>query len=344
MRAWPIPIVAGIALLLSSGCEPCSGVANCGTMQAVHVEGRIVDQGTGESVPDAQVSISLQSGASATGRTDAEGLFEETIAVDSTGVFTYDLSVVPPGDSAFVIPGLKCPVGSPASGACLLGRVVSRPYFWDFVRLAYRDAGGEVVPNAALTFRRTGGAPIYGKDIRNDSITTSTEAGGYAVLFGLSLFTTRAVPLVGDLTVKLPQPFDSSIVRDLVVRPRFGYLEAIPPYEILVGPALRSTLFFYRGAVTAPAAGVKVTFARTGGIAIGTNGLTGTTDNSGKVVLFPRPLARGQVVGDLLIEPPSAPSFTITGVALSTHDDDAAPMVLSRDLNAAVPGLRRTPR
>src|SRR5215213_8959988 len=67
VRASRIPIVAGITLLLTAGCEPCSGVANCGTTRAVHVEGRIVDQATGKSVPDAQVSIALQGGASATG-------------------------------------------------------------------------------------------------------------------------------------------------------------------------------------------------------------------------------------------------------------------------------------
>jgi hypothetical protein len=264
--------------------------------------------------------------------------------VDTAGRFAYDLTVVPPVDSPFVIRNLTCEVTTTVGDGCPLGRIVSRPYFSDFIRIAYRDADGQVVPNAVVTFRRKSGGKIYGKGVTGDSIVNKTEAGGYVGLFP-QVYTTEVVPLVGDLWVKLPAPFDSTVVTDFVVRPRIAFFEPIPPYELQVGPALRSTLFFYRGSVSAPASGVKVTFTRTSGIAIGTTGLTGVTDSSGNVVIRPRPLARGQVTGNLLVEPPvPGQSFTITGVTLTTHDDDTTPLVLSRDLNLPAAVARRSPR
>jgi hypothetical protein len=336
--------VGAAAVAVFTGCEPCSGVSNCGTTQAVHVEGRIVDETGGGGVGNAQVTVTLRDGSVTTTRTDDDGLFDGTIGVDSAGRFAYDLLIVPPADSPFVIRNLACDVTTTIGDGCPLGRIVSRPYFSDFIRIAYRDADGEVVPNAAVTFRRKSGGAIYGKGVTGDSIRNSTEVGGYVVLFPF-VYTTEVVPLIGDLTVKLPPPFDSTVVRDFEIRPRIGFFEPIPPYELQVGPALRSTLFFYRGSVDSPASGVKVTFTRTSGIAIGTTGVTGTTDAEGKVVLRPRPLARGQVTGSLLVEPPApAPAFTITGVTLSTRDDDTAPLLLSRDLNLPSPSSRRSPQ
>lgn len=327
---------AGLILL---ACDPCAGVSSCGATRAVHVEGGIVEPVNGEPVADAQVVLTLRNGSLATSRTDGEGLFEGTIGVDSFGTFPYDLSVVPPVDSPFVIRDLICDVGARTGDGCPLGRIVSRPYVADFVRIAYRDADGAVVSKATVTFRRKSGARIYGSAVSNDSTATSTDSGGYVVLFP-NVFTTEVTPLIGDLKVKLPPPFDSTTLTDFSIRPRFRFFEPVPPYELQVGPALRSTFVFYRGSVSSPAAEVKVTFTRTGGIAIGNTGLTGTTDSAGKAVIRPRPLARGQVIGTVLVEPPApAQSFTITGVVLSTHDDDTAPTVLSRDLNvtAAAP-------
>jgi hypothetical protein len=344
MKVLSIMALSATLMAAISGCEPCSRVSNCGTTRAVHIEGRIVDETDGRGVANARISLALRDGSVKETNTDAEGLFEGTIPVDSGGTYTYDLFVVPPVDSPFVIRNLVCNVTTTIGDGCPLGRIVSRPYFSDFIRIAYRDADGAVVPNAAVTFRRTSGGRIYGQAVAGDSIQNTTEVGGYVVLFP-SVFTTEVVPLVGDLTVKLPPPLDSTVVRDFEVRPRISFFEPVPPYELQVGPALRSTLLFYRGSTASPAAGVKVTFTRTSGIAIGTTGLTGITDTAGKVVLRPRPLARGQVIGDLLVEPPAAaPSFTISGVTLSTHDDDTAPLVLSRDLNLAAPTSRRLPR
>lgn len=334
----------GAAVVAFGGCEPCTGVSNCGTTRAIHIEGRIVDETEGWGVANAQISVALADGSVSATTTNGDGLFDGTIGVDSAGRFIYDLKVVPPVDSPFVIRNLVCQVTMTVGDGCLLGRIVSRPYFSEFIRIAYRDADGEVVPKATVTFRRKSGGKIYGKGVTGDSIVNKTEAGGYVVLFP-QVYTTEVVPLVGDLTVKLPAPFDSTVVTDFVVRPRISFFEPIPPYELQVGPALRSTLFFYRGTVSSPTSGVKVTFTRTGGIAIGTTGLTGITDSTGKVVIRPRPLARGQVTGNLLVEPPApGQSFTITGLSLTTHDDDTAPLVLSRDLNLPAPAATRSRR
>ena len=341
-------IIGGFAALLASAlalsaCDPCSGVANCRMARAIHVEGQLVDPVSGASSKNAQVTMVLD-GSIATTRTDGDGLFANTLAVDSAGSFVFDLSVVPAVDSPFVIRDLVCRVGP--GGGCPLGRVVSRPYFWEFAQVRYRDADGAVVPKAAVTFRRKSGGNIYGSAVRNDTVTTKgTDAAGNVVLFGLVAFTTEVVPLVGDLLVRLPPPFDSTVVTDFVIEPRIGFPEGIPLSELLVGPSLRSTVFLYRGVASAPAQGVKVTFTRTSGISIGDAGLSGITDSTGKVVFKPRPLARGTVTGNVLIEPPApAPSFTIVGVTLSTHDDDTAPIVLTRDLNAPSPARRQIAR
>jgi hypothetical protein len=327
-----------------TGCEPCSGVTNCGTTHAVHIEGRVVDQIEGWGIPEARISIVFRDGSVVSTVTNDDGLFEGTIDADSAGKFIYDLLVAPPADSTFLIRNLTCEVRTGVGDGCPLGRIVSRPYFSDFIRIAYRDAEGAVVSNAEVTFRRKSGGPIYGKAVRNDSIINATEAGGYVVLFP-SVYTTDVVPLVGDLTVKLPPPFDSTIVTDFVVRSRTGFFEPVPPYEVQVGPTLRSTALFYRGTPSVPTSGVKVTFTRTGGIAIAGSGLTAVSDSSGKAVLRPRPLARGTVTGTLLVEPPApAQSFTITGVTLTTHDDDTAPLVLSHDLDPGGPLTKRTGR
>src|SRR5690349_9348178 len=154
MRALAASLLGAITLTANSACDPCSGVSNCGTMPAVHVEGRIVDETEGWGIANAQVSLALRDGSVVETQTDRDGLFDGTIRVDSTGQFRYDLFVVPPIDSPFVIRNMTCRVTAQIGDGCPLGRIVSRPYFSEFIRIAYRDAEGAVVPNALVTFHR----------------------------------------------------------------------------------------------------------------------------------------------------------------------------------------------
>lgn len=323
-------------LVVSLGCEPCSGVAHCAAIRAVHVEGRLIETESAASVAKARVTVVLANGAVSTTATDGEGLFAATIAVDSVGSYTYDLSVVPPSDSPFVARALTCRVSGSAGDGCPLGVVVSRPYFADFVQVTYRESN-IIVPNAAARFHRTGGGRIYGPSVVHDSVKTNgTDAFGNLLLFGVAVYATEVVPVVGDLTVKLPPPLDSSIIKGFVIRPRIAFREAIPPYRLEVGPTLRCSFRFYHGTPENPARDVSVTFIPRSGIPIDSTGLSGLSDSTGAAVLRPRPYARGQVIGDLLVKPPApAPTFTVTGVILTSHDDDQAPLVLSRNLDTA---------
>jgi hypothetical protein len=339
--------VVAIAALatLTSGCDPCSGVTNCGAVNAVHVEGRLVDPSTGIGASRAAIAVSVENGETRSLSADDDGAFAFTVGVPGPGTYEYDLAITPLSDSAIIIRGLTCEVMAASGSGCLLGRVVTRPHFWDFVRLELRDAPGEFLVNAEIAFRRTSGARLYGPRVKGDTVRTSTDATGFTTLFGLDAFVAGdVVPAVGDLMVRLPFPLDSTIVRGFQLNPRIVFPQTVPLYLMQVGPSLRATLEFYRGNPSSPAANVAVRFVRTSGIEIGATGLSGVTGADGRVVLRPRPLSRGQVTGDVIVESSSpASTFTITGVTLTTHDDDLAPVILSRDLDAAGSAMLKRP-
>jgi len=181
-------------------------------------------------------------------------------------------------------------------------------------QLWLRGTGGPAV-GLDVEFRRTGGIAIS-----PEVIASRTDTAGR---FPLGASANGAGEVIGDLTVRLPDPLPPTIIRGVRVATfasdemRFlGYWG--------VGPSLRYLGIIRRADTDAPIADAVTEFRRTGGIAVTPALLTSRSIASGLFSLELNPLDTGEVVGSLTIRPP-APfrDTTFAGVRLRTFDSDA---------------------
>jgi hypothetical protein len=109
------------------------------------------------------------------------------------------------------------------------------------------------------------------------------------------------------------------------------YLFADRPIAVVqLGPSLSYRLAFVDSATQRPTSGVDVRFQRTAGIQVDAQSFHATTDTSGTVRVTLRPLAVGDLRGDLVIAPSGASAPTkIVDFVMPTFDSDST-LVLAR--------------
>lgn len=325
-------VALAVIFLATSACDPCAGTFECRGSPVLRLEGRVVHVISGRSIDGAEVSASI-GGHTATTTTGSDGLFALAIPTPVADSARYDLSVRPPGDTAFQAKGLTCRVSVVRGSGCPLGLVVSRPYFPDFAEIHYRSSNNVIVPSARLRFTRTGGVRFYGGDsVQNDVFTTKTSVDARVQLFGLNIYSDEVGRIIGRITVDLPPPLDSGWVDSVELASALTFREPRPLLLFRVGPSVEQTYAFTSGG--SPVQGVTVRISRVSGVLTSSDTAVAVTDSAGKARLGLRPLSRGSMIVRLNVVPPApyAP-FTVDDVTLITREDDKAPLYGTWDVS-----------
>lgn len=324
-----------LALLLGgllAACDPCSGVLACAEEPRLNVEGQMVEHWSAEPVEGVEVQfvptggVALEEGT-VTASSGGRGVFRLSARAAEPGEVVGDLVVTPPGGSRSLPPyrvsGVRFRTAEVRGDGTLLDRWVVDPYFPYAGELYWRGApGDERIQGARVEFRPTAGPALVGNSfIRGVYSATSDAAGRFPLLE--FVYAAAMEEVVGDLTVRLPPPFTTTVVRGVRLSPThvFGTPDRVA--RIGAGPSLSHVGELYWRATGRRAAGVEVEVVRVGGIAVTPERWSATTDATGRFPLRTRPLAEGDLLVDVRVRPP-APyrPFTIAGYRLSTFDED----------------------
>lgn len=243
--------------------------------------------------------------------TNASGIFEFRLVGTQLGNVVGDLQISGGGlPRGYLLAGITVPLEYrytlPAPrGTLNLGSTMR------YAGQVYDRALVGGVAEATVTFRRTGGIAIS-----PSTITTTSGASGY---FTLETQPASEGVVTGTLTI---QPrgkpaftrqismatYDSTDVRFLGV---FAF-----------GQQWKWAVELWRRDSLIPARNVQATFTRTGGLGITPSSITGTTGNDGRLTLIAIVQDSGVVEGNITVTAPGKKPYTITGLKLSTFNDD----------------------
>ncbi len=244
--------------------------------------------------------------------TNGAGTFELAFDADSLGAAIGTLEVNYAGRrSVFTGYGVNAEyrygIPRPAAALTIGGSLVYGG------QVAYRGTE-EKVPGATVRFVRTGGIPLLTPTIT----TVSADAGVFVLNLETDADTGR---VIGDVTITSPDGTQ-----------RFTYRnKAFAIYDASVIPNSGAYYFgerwawaleFWRNDKLVPVPNVRVTFERTGGLAMTPASFDLRTDSTGRIVLRSAVRDTGTVVGDLTVLADGATPRVYRGVALRTTPND----------------------
>lgn len=239
MMAW----TAGLVSL--TGCDPCAGVAHCGTSEPyLAATGQVVDRITGAGVDGTRIDVVRTGGVavdedSLSATTDAGGFWRVEFSTSTPGTVTVDVRVSPPGEPGYRVRGLTLATRANGGDANLNQTWVTTPYFNYAGELFLRGTVDERIQNRPVEFRITGGVQTYGGAVHDSVYRASTDVGGRVELFPPrpdGLLPLGAEDLIGDLTVFLEPPLGPSVVRDIHLSPSYIFFDAGRIARFAVGP------------------------------------------------------------------------------------------------------------
>jgi hypothetical protein len=315
-----LPLLAGILLSATVGCEPCTGVANCPAEAHVSIGGRLVVRESGAPVSGARLAFVRTSGPelandSVVTTSDADGFFLLSAPTTESGTVRGRLIVKPPTGGGYTVDDFVATTTKVPGDGMDIGRIVAEPYLAFVVELRDRVTKALVL-NSTGVFRRTGGVAI-----QPDTIAVGTDLYGRIHLESRAL---GAGTLKGELVIfppAYPRPFYT-----MPVEFSTEYRDRISPEVTVVhvGSALLWAGEVFRRGSNAYGAGITVDFRRTGGIQATPAQFTTKTDSFGLFAIQPVPASEGELIGDVTIHSPSPfSSVIIRGVRVSTRADDS---------------------
>ena len=250
------------------------------------------------------------------GTTNGAGVFELDFTARNVGQLVGDLTITHPALPApLVVRGyaiaLDYRFGIPVPSGTI-GTSKMLAYGGDLI---FRGTGAKA-PGVPVEFQRTGGIAT-----KVDHISTATGATGFFLLNLAPAADDADGDVIGDLTFRPPSAppttyksihlatYDSTFVR------YFGLWA--------YGERWLWTLEVWRNDSLKPAPGVRVQFARTGGLAITPATIGGhVTGSNGRVELHASVQDTGVVDGQLTVFPPVGPPRVISGIQLRTNADE----------------------
>lgn len=327
LRCSPLPpgpgaVVMGL-VLLTAGCDPCSGVVACTSGPRIALEGELVENHEGAPASRAIVDV-LQVGGPPMDRdsirthTDAAGRFTVEGQTSEAGDVVVDILVQPESERPYRVTGLRLPTTNRRGSGHILPRWVTRPYFAYHGEL-FLPGTGERIRGAQVTFRRTGGVRLYGAAWRSDRYSAISDRAGRFTMFH-GVYSSEIGELRGDLTVRPAGADRSYEVKGVRLVSTQVANAPITVIALPVGPALNWVGEFYYRDTGEPASGVLVEFRQTGGVPVQPANFTATTNDLGRVLLNPHPQEEGEVVFELRLELP-APyhQATLSGLRMQTN-------------------------
>ena len=229
-----------------AGCDPCAGVARCGTGSPyLAATGQIVDRTTGVGVDGTRIDVVRTGGLavqtdSVSAITTSGGFWRVELATATEGTVVVDVKVSPLDAPAYRVRGL--PLSSRRNGgdANLNSTWVTRPYFNYAGELFLRGTVDERIQNRPVEFRLRGGVSTFGTGVRDSVFRAATDVGGRVELFPKSenggLLPLGAEDLIGDLTVFLAAPLGPYVIRDIHLSPSYVYFDVGRIARYAVGP------------------------------------------------------------------------------------------------------------
>ncbi len=300
----------------STGCDPCAGTLSCDIVPTVRASGRIVHFPSGGSAAGVRVSVTTD-GATAAAMTDRDGFWtvELPAPVDAGGQVTASAEVLAVGASkAYQIGELVLPVSRRRGDGMDVGRWYSRPVVRFVGELRARP--GINLTGASVQVDRSGG-------VEGDlsGVTTSVGSDGRFYVEGMAHATGK---MTLRLTVTGPK-LSRAYVRD-GVEVSVMYRDTVPTLQgtYSIGSGLLYVARIFRRGPDTPLEGVTAVFRRRSGISVAVDSVKSISTSDGLVSLQLTPNGNGEVVGDLELRPPSPiPARTITGIRLTTMEDDS---------------------
>lgn len=308
-----------VLLAATAACDPCSGVAGCFDGARIAYRGTMVRHFLRTPVPGVRLEFRRTGGVRLASDTlvtvtDAKGTFHLDIPANAEGTVVGDMLVTPPDTTPpYTITGLSLTTVQARGDARLLEPWVVDPYEdlqWELIRRSTR------VPLRGDTvyFVQTSGVPLRQQPYR----VMTDEAGRFRLHVSANAFGT----FKGDLRVGRA---DSAtlVVRNIEVATIYTQRDSR-----YVGPMFVGSWLGYYGVLVwandgAPAAGVSVTFRRTGGIGVTPSEFTVTTTSEGRFPIQPVPASDGTLIAEISVRttPTGAPTV-ISGIQVPTFDSD----------------------
>lgn len=312
------PAVAALSLL--AGCDPCFGVSTCRIGPVVAYQGELVFEGD-ERRSGLEVSFVRTGGVELesewqTVQTDEAGRYRIRIPARQAGEVVGDFFIRrDPSVSAYRISDVRLVTTRD-------GNLLPLPPWLAFPTMTYVGelffrTNGQPVANAEVEFRRVGGIAV-----RSEVIRAVSNADGR---FWITPHPLEVGELVAEMDVRIPGADVVYVARNLRLAsdPVAG---SVPILRVGTGPNWWYVAAVRWAGTGEPAGGVVVEFVRTGGEALTSESFSGTTNADGLVAIRPPladPLARGEVVGDLIIRPPAPhAAVTVENVTLTSSDED----------------------
>jgi len=201
-------MVAFCEIATLNGCsDSCSFVVGCRDSSRLAVEGRVLRSDSGQAINGAFLTLIARYGGvadSVRAVSDAQGDFSLVLPVVAAAPDNVALRVLAPGNPGYLISSLDCKPVIQWGDACVLNPVVDAPTFPIF-QFLYRSGLPNPAANTLVTFKRTGGATLFGPEV-TDPLQVVTADDGIGLLFRPGVHSTSLDPVVGDLTVNLPPP------------------------------------------------------------------------------------------------------------------------------------------
>jgi hypothetical protein len=309
--------VAALAAIATTACSPCAGTSECRSNTRIAYSGRMVERRTERGVGGVRVTFVPTGGVriaqdSIVTTSDGDGFFTLVADADAAGESVGNLTITPAlPHQPYTVTGIRLSTTNVRGDGGELGRLVIDPYLALIGEVRDRISYS-VVPNAFVTFRRTGGVAIDA-----DSIVTQADQSG-------RFFLNTPAATVGTVTAEISiaaTGYPRSFAIPLSIRTE--YRDRPTPDIVLL--RLGTTLLWvgevHRRGNDTLTAGLLVEFDRTGGIPVQPSHFESRTNEVGRFALNPMPGAEGQVVGDLTIHPPPPfAAFVVRGVQLRTSD------------------------
>ena len=268
----------------------------------------------------AQVHFAIASGpalvsAQTDGTTNGAGTFELDFAARNFGQLVGDLTVTHPALQRPIVLrgyaiGLDYRFGIPApTGTIGLGN-----------RLAY---GGELIfrgtdakaTGVAVDFQRTGGIAT-----KADRVSTITSSTGFFVVDMAPASEDAEGDVIGDLTFSPATTAPTTYKNVHLATYDSVFIRSMGLWAY--GERWAWALELWRNDSLKPSPGVRVQFARTGGLAISPATISATSGSDGRIELRASVEDTGTVAGDLTVMPPIGPQRVIKGIRLRTNADE----------------------
>jgi hypothetical protein len=318
---------AATLVLALAGCDPCFGVASCEwSSPRVVLNGQIVEATEGSGVDFVRIDVIRVGGAaleqdSASVETSNGGHWRIEIPARESGEALFDVRVHSEAlSNPYTVRGVRAPTVSRKGDAMVLDRWVVNPYFALIGEMRFHGTD-EPLSDTPIDFHRTAGPALAGPAVDGNVVHVGTDRFGRTDLFLYNAFATDTGEVVGDLVVRLPDPYGTTTISGVRLSPTYLYRATPRVGRYGVGPTLEYAAVIFDRATGKPAPNVVMNFRRISGIPLSSYTFTVTSGTDGRVAFRTRPLATGSVVADITLRHPRGNPETFRDT-ITTFDAD----------------------